>query len=305
MYHYNYILLHPETKQYYIGKHSTKNLNDGYMGSGAWPRQMIKENIELIKVITDFCESSEEAYINEKALIGDKWQNDLNCMNRVAGGVNGIFSYFESGDYVKHCMDKWQVSHHMKSKKFLEESNFKFPFCDPEIQKIINNTLIRKYGGRGSASKIIKSRVESTNIERYGETHTLNLDVVKNARESAVLEKFGTDNPFKNPIKMSEVLLERYGVSNMMFDANVKAKHHKIMCEKDWTERDAKTKATILNKYNGVLPINTPEFREKHSLACPFGCKDKHKFNVGCFSIHMIKIHGWNKTQVKEFKNAK
>jgi hypothetical protein len=79
-----------------------------------------------------------------------------------------------------------------------------------------NKVLIKKYGARGSASPIIKEKVFKTNNERYGTYHTLDIDIVKNEREKSCIEKFGDKNPYKNPEKMKEIMIERYGVSNMM-----------------------------------------------------------------------------------------
>lgn len=57
MLHYTYKISHPSGK-YYLGKHSTENLEDGYMGSGIWPRS-IKDKSILSKEILEFCDSRE------------------------------------------------------------------------------------------------------------------------------------------------------------------------------------------------------------------------------------------------------
>lgn len=300
MYHYTYIILDPNSSDYYIGKHSTNNLKDGYLGSGTWPAQMKSENKELTKIIINLYETSEEAYNAEKILIGDKWKTDINCKNMKPGGKN---SFFEKDTYSEYCKNKWNVSHHMKSKEFLSESNFKFPFCSKEIQDKVDKTIKMKYNGRGSGSQEIKKRVEKTNLIRYGEKHTLNTENVKSAREKVIYEKFGTDNPFKNPEKLADIMEKRYGYRNPMYNEEIRAKHKKSMEEKDWTDRNKKSKETNLKRYGVTVAANSPEIREKNKRPCPFGCKNNHRFDTGNFSNHMMKIHYWTKDQILEFKN--
>jgi hypothetical protein len=257
MFHTTYLIINEKTGEYYIGKHSTNNLDDGYMGSGSWPNQMVKEGIELKKyyIGVDY-KTSEDSYTAEKEILGDKWKTDKLCKNMKPGGET---SFFEKEVYSEYCMSMYGVSHHMKSEKFKE--SFNFPFKDPEIQKKVSETLSKIYGGRGSASQIIKEKFERTNIERYGEKHTLNSDKVKTARENKILEIYGCSNPFNNPDKLAEVLKSKYGVSNMMKVPEIRAKHKKSMEEKDWTERNEKSRETNLKKYGVTVAANLPEVK--------------------------------------------
>lgn len=89
MIHYIYKLVHP-TGRYYIGRHSTKNFDDGYMGSGKWPRS-IKNKQELSKEIMLYCTSVDELLNAEKALLTEHVGKPL-CMN-----FNNNASGFASG----------------------------------------------------------------------------------------------------------------------------------------------------------------------------------------------------------------
>ena len=283
---------------YYIGKHSTNNLNDGYIGSGSWPKYLSENNTEITKTYLGFYNSSEEAYNAEISFLGNLWLDDPKCKNKIQGGK---ISQFEDFNYSKYCLLRWGVDHHMKSDEF--KSTFNFAFKDKEVQKKVDKTLKDKYGGRGSGSKIIKQKIEQTNLEKYGVVHTLNCDNVKSARENAIQEKYGTDNPWKNREKFEEVLLEKHGWKNPMDSTEIRLKHKKSMESKDWSERNEKTKIRCLEKYGTSNPLNLPEIREKHKRSCPFGCRDNHKFDVGNFSNHMKKIHNWTKEQIQRYKD--
>lgn len=283
---------------YYIGKHSTDDLEDGYIGSGSWSKYLSENNIQITKIYLAFYDSCEDAYNAEILFLGNSWKDDPKCKNKIPGGK---ISQFEQFNYSRYCLVKYGVDHHMKSEEF--KSNFKFPFEDEKVQEKVDKTIKCKYGGRGSGSKIIKQKIEQTNLERYGELHTLKCDNVKSARENAIQEKYGTDNPWKNREKFEEVLFEKYGWKNPMGCPEIRAKHRQSMQSKDWTERNKKTKAKCLEKYGISNPVNLPEIREKHKRNCPFGCKDNHNFDVGNFSNHMKKIHNWTKEQIQRYKD--
>jgi len=64
---------------YYYGRHSTDNLNDGYLGSGKWVRS-IKDKSALRRNIVLFCENYQELLEKEEDFIS-KNMNDPKCMN--------------------------------------------------------------------------------------------------------------------------------------------------------------------------------------------------------------------------------
>lgn len=107
-YHYIYIIRGLFKNKYndhyiYIGKWSTKNINDGYCGSGialhnAYKKYPISKNL-WEKEIIEFNESYDANSIREIYYIGDKWK-DKNCLNLKPGGVGG---YGAPGTFV--CYD--------------------------------------------------------------------------------------------------------------------------------------------------------------------------------------------------------
>lgn len=78
MYHYTYKITSSSGK-YYVGRHSTDRLEDGYMGSGKWPRS-IKNKKELTKEILSFFQTIEELIEAERMLLNENIDN-VQCMN--------------------------------------------------------------------------------------------------------------------------------------------------------------------------------------------------------------------------------
>ena len=93
-FHYIYKITRNDSTKYYLGMHSTDNLEDGYFGSGKRLWYSInkygKEN--HTKEILEFCNSREQLRIREKEVIGELYRLDENCMNLQPGGGGGFCS---------------------------------------------------------------------------------------------------------------------------------------------------------------------------------------------------------------------
>lgn len=84
MQHFIYKTSHISGK-YYIGRHSTKNINDGYFGSGRWVKS-IKDKSNLSREILEYCDNDSELIEKETFLIEQHISNPL-CMNWNDKGV--------------------------------------------------------------------------------------------------------------------------------------------------------------------------------------------------------------------------
>lgn len=93
-YHFLYKTTNIKNGRFYIGIHSTNNLNDGYLGSGKRLRFSIrkhsKENFKL--EILEFFENRELLVEREKELVNDELLKEPLCMNLKPGGSGGFSS---------------------------------------------------------------------------------------------------------------------------------------------------------------------------------------------------------------------
>ena len=74
-YYYTYQTKNLINGKTYIGIHTTKNLDDGYMGSGLNLRRAIKKYglDNFVKTILSFFDTMEEMVEEEKFLVNEEW----------------------------------------------------------------------------------------------------------------------------------------------------------------------------------------------------------------------------------------
>lgn len=88
-FHYVYKIVCLVTNKYYIGIHSTNNLNDSYFGSGKRLRYSVRkysrENHKL--TIIEFLPDRQSLILREAQLVTDLTLKDTLCLNLVVGGV--------------------------------------------------------------------------------------------------------------------------------------------------------------------------------------------------------------------------
>ena len=96
-YHYIYKIKNLINEKYYIGMHSTDNIDDDYFGSGYKIRRSIKKygKNNHIKEIIEFLPNRDSLKCRERELVSETVLKDILCMNLVIGGGGGFIS--ESG----------------------------------------------------------------------------------------------------------------------------------------------------------------------------------------------------------------
>lgn len=90
--------------RYYIGVHKTKNLNDGYLGSGKILLQAVEKNGKenFYREVLKFCKDYTEALTLERELVSEAVLSDPKCYNLcIGGGMPPVLSGDKNPNYGK------------------------------------------------------------------------------------------------------------------------------------------------------------------------------------------------------------
>lgn len=90
-YHYLYKITNNLNGKYYIGVHSTNDIEDGYMGSGIGIKRAIKKygKVNFTKTIIEFFDSYNEMMIREKEILTEEYISSTSTYNAAVGGHGG------------------------------------------------------------------------------------------------------------------------------------------------------------------------------------------------------------------------
>lgn len=88
LYHFLYITERLDDGKIYVGKHSTRDLNDGYQGSGYDIQDGIKLGKRFKTTKLHFFKTENEAYAAEKNIVNLPFINSKYVLNHVGGGIS-------------------------------------------------------------------------------------------------------------------------------------------------------------------------------------------------------------------------
>lgn len=156
-YHYIYKTTNLIKNYFYIGMHSTDNLEDGYFGSGKRLRYSInkygKENHKI--EILEFLPSREELKIREREIVNEDLLKETLCMNLQIGGEGGNGTKFLSDDQKKN----FQLAGQNARLKKLENQEYREKFG-----KAVSVALLKEDEfGITPAKKILLTRIKNGN----------------------------------------------------------------------------------------------------------------------------------------------
>ena len=101
MYYFLYKTTNTLNGKFYIGVHSTVNLNDGYLGSGTIIKKAIKKYGKevFVREILEFFGSKEEMFARETELVSEDFVKDHSNYNVHLGGKGGWDNYLNKGKF--------------------------------------------------------------------------------------------------------------------------------------------------------------------------------------------------------------
>lgn len=168
--------------KYYIGMHSTYNLDDGYMGSGKNIRKVIKiEGKQNFKTeILEFYNSAEDCSLRENEIVNKILLKDNLCYNIVLGG-NGFQTL---------------------GRVVVKDKNGNTSSVSINDPRYLNGVLISQHKGKSMSfekRKFYSKIFTGEGNPFYGKTHT------KELKEKWSLERKGKPAPNKGTTKVLQI----------------------------------------------------------------------------------------------------
>jgi group I intron endonuclease len=179
-YHYIYKTTNLKNGKYYIGMHSTDNLEDGYMGSGKRLRRSLKKygkenfRFEILEFLNDRTSLKER----EKELVNEEIIQDSLCMNLMKGGEGG---YVNEEHYKKTS----KIGGEIHKLRMINDEEYRI-----KTLNILNNNNMKIWDNPKNVIKILKN-IDWTGKKHSEETKKKMFEIVK-LRTKDKNSQFGT-----------------------------------------------------------------------------------------------------------------
>ena len=174
-YNYIYKTTNLKNEKFYVGMHSTDNLNDGYLGSGDRLRRSIrrhgKDNFKL--EFLEFLPNRASLSLREKELVNESLLKDPMCMNLSLGGQGGLNS-IEHGIKLKEGASKWAKAQ-WKNSEYREK-----------ISSVLRNNMKESH-------RLGKIKYDTTKGKNISEEHKRKIGEANKIKQSgSANSQFGT-----------------------------------------------------------------------------------------------------------------
>lgn len=185
MYHFTYITA--SKNNFYVGRHSTSNLNDNYKGSGKWVKVCIKKGVELHRKILYFYSTFEELILAEKELIDEHFDNpkNMNFLLSSSGFAPGELNPSKS-DKERQRRSKFNWMKTKDGRSWFSENN---PSKKESVKKLRSEFLKNKWKSEEYRKHMSKNRtLRCGNESNFTKNNPMKSDYCK-AKTSARVRK--------------------------------------------------------------------------------------------------------------------
>ena len=173
--HYIYKVTCNVTGKYYIGMHSTSNLEDGYFGSGKVLKRSLnkygKENhsIEILEWLTD----RSSLKLREKEIVNEELLVDPMCMNLKIGGDggnSGINGIPIGGDSFNSAHNYWNIPENKERARIRVSEKSKELWKDSTYREKILSKF--SFAGKSHNNETRSKIGESNSIKQRGSNNS-------------------------------------------------------------------------------------------------------------------------------------
>jgi len=192
-YHYIYKTTNIKNGKYYIGMHSTDNLEDGYMGSGKRLRRSLKKygKQNFKSEILEFLPNRVSLVEKEKELINEKLLKDSLSMNIKKGGEGGFVNNEHKIKFINEAVKMFNINKEkmVERKKWLWDNDKEWR---DNFSKKLSNSKIGNISWTGlHHTEETKRKIsEKNSINQKGENNSqFGTRWVTNGKENTKIKK--------------------------------------------------------------------------------------------------------------------